>query len=221
MLVHNCTNIVGDEGIEGTHTINDHVKPDDATMANMAKDKGAATKWTDQATAVGAIDRARANWIKQPGNAQKLESWRIKQAQRVGKGTSFGPREDLLTIRVPVGGFGASLGRKWVKNGPQGAAVGNFVHIELKFAKGHTKPRTWVVYTAYSPGRRRDRRRRRQQGNAQGLATEALPPDVLATVLKAANTSHRDVRVLAALLEREEDERRRLLESLGYDPDAD
>jgi hypothetical protein len=38
-------------------------------------------------------------------------------------------------------------------------------------------------------------------------------------VLKAAITSYRDVRVLAALLEREEDERRRLLESLGYGPD--
>ncbi|MFJ2630015.1 hypothetical protein ACIO6T_43550 [Streptomyces sp. NPDC087532] len=50
---------------------------------------------------------------------------------------------------------------------------------------------------------------------------EALPPDVLAAVLKAAITSHRDIRVLAALLEHEEDERRRLLESLGYDPDAD
>ncbi|MFI8817702.1 MULTISPECIES: RNase A-like domain-containing protein [unclassified Streptomyces] len=149
VLVHNCTNIVGDEGIEGAHTINDHVKPDDDTMASMAKDKGAATKWTDQATAVGAIDQAMASWIKQPGNAQKLESWRIEQAQRVGKGTSFDPRQDLRTIRVPVQGFGASLGRKWVKNGPQGAVVGNFVHIELKFAKGHTKPRTWVVYTAY------------------------------------------------------------------------
>ena len=50
---------------------------------------------------------------------------------------------------------------------------------------------------------------------------EALPPDVLAAVLKAAITSHRDIRALAALLEREEDERRRLLEHLGYRPDAD
>ncbi|MFJ7496844.1 hypothetical protein ACIQZB_37985 [Streptomyces sp. NPDC097727] len=55
----------------------------------------------------------------------------------------------MLTIRVPVQGFGASLGRKWVKDGPQGVAVGNIVHIELKVAKGHTKPRTWVVHTAY------------------------------------------------------------------------
>ncbi|MFE6496292.1 hypothetical protein [Streptomyces sp. NPDC057748] len=39
---------------------------------------------------------------------------------------------------------------------------------------------------------------------------EALPPDVLAAVLKAAITSRRDMRVQAALLEREEDERRAL-----------
>ncbi|OKI40090.1 hypothetical protein A6A29_39975 [Streptomyces sp. TSRI0281] len=55
----------------------------------------------------------------------------------------------LLTIRVPVAKSGDSLGRKWVKDGPQGAAVGNVVHIQLKFTKGHAKPRTWVVYTAY------------------------------------------------------------------------
>ncbi|MFJ2136886.1 hypothetical protein ACIOMQ_39900 [Streptomyces sp. NPDC087845] len=50
---------------------------------------------------------------------------------------------------------------------------------------------------------------------------EALPPDVLTAVLKAAITSHREMRVLAALLEHEEDERRRLLKSLGCEPDAD
>ncbi|MCX4967110.1 hypothetical protein OHA98_20395 [Streptomyces sp. NBC_00654] len=54
-----------------------------------------------------------------------------------------------MTISVPVAGFGGSLGRKWVKDGPQGVAVGNVVHIRLKFTKGHAKPRTWVVYTAY------------------------------------------------------------------------
>ncbi|MEU5241636.1 hypothetical protein ACH4UR_35590 [Streptomyces lydicus] len=50
---------------------------------------------------------------------------------------------------------------------------------------------------------------------------EALPLDVLAAVLKAAITARRDTRVLAALLEREEAERRRLLVSVGFDPDAD
>ncbi|WP_097935177.1 MULTISPECIES: hypothetical protein [unclassified Streptomyces] len=57
-----------------------------------------------------------------------------------------------------------------------------------------------------------------------GISTtqaEALPPDVLADVLKAAIVSHRDMHVLAALLEREEEERRRLLQNLGFDPDAD
>ncbi|MFF2727050.1 RICIN domain-containing protein [Streptomyces sp. NPDC058008] len=149
VLVHNCTSIVGDEGIEGAHTIGEHVNPSDARMAEKAVEKGTSTKWTDQATATGAVDQAMTDWIKVPGNAKKLESWRIKQAQRVGKGISFDPRKDLLTIRVPVSGFGSSLGRKWVKDGPQGVAVGNVVHLELKFAKGHAKPRTWVVYTAY------------------------------------------------------------------------
>ncbi|WP_257132728.1 MULTISPECIES: hypothetical protein [unclassified Streptomyces] len=40
-------------------------------------------------------------------------------------------------------------------------------------------------------------------------------------MLKAAITSHRDMGILAALLEREEEERRRLLQNLGFDPDAD
>nr|WP_240679130.1 RICIN domain-containing protein [Streptomyces sp. SID4937] len=149
VLVHNCTNIVADEGVEGAHTITDHVRPSDQAMAAMADSKGVATKWVDHATAVKAIDQAMGDWIKLPGNAKKLESWRIKQAQRLGKGIAFDPRKDMLTIRVPVQGFGPSLGRKWVKDGPQGVAVGNLVHIELKFAKGHAKPKTWVVYTAY------------------------------------------------------------------------
>ncbi|MGW5304629.1 ricin-type beta-trefoil lectin domain protein [Streptomyces griseoluteus] len=149
VLVHNCTNIVGDEDIEGAHTLSQHVRPSDDRMADMAVKKGTATKWTDQATAVGAVDQAMTDWIKVPGNAKTLESWRIKQAQRVGKGIGFDPRKDLLTIRVPVDGYGPSLGKKWVKNGPQGVPAGNVVHIELKFVKGHAKPRTWVVYTSF------------------------------------------------------------------------
>ncbi|MFF2013947.1 hypothetical protein ACFVWY_33465 [Streptomyces sp. NPDC058195] len=39
---------------------------------------------------------------------------------------------------------------------------------------------------------------------------EALPPDVLAAIVKTAITSHRDMHVLAALLEREKDECRAL-----------
>ncbi|MGY4920464.1 hypothetical protein ACWD9K_35745 [Streptomyces sp. 900116325] len=61
---------------------------------------------------------------------------------------------------------------------------------------------------------------RRSFSGTSTTQAEALSPDVLAAVLKAAITSHRDMRVLAALLEREDDERRRLLENLGYDPDV-
>ncbi|MEU5417575.1 hypothetical protein AB0G91_36680 [Streptomyces clavifer] len=54
--------------------------------------------------------------------------------------------KDLLSVRVPVTGHGASLGTKWVKGGsPAGQAVGNTVVIQLNFAKGHMKPKTWVV----------------------------------------------------------------------------
>lgn len=45
-------------------------------------------------------------------------------------------------------GSGSAAARAFGKNGPQGVAVGNIVHIQLKFAKGHAKPRTWVVHTA-------------------------------------------------------------------------
>lgn len=62
---------------------------------------------------------------------------------------------------------------------------------------------------------------RRSFSGTSTTQAEALPPDVLAAVLKSAIVSHRDMRVLAALLEREDDERRRLLQSFGYDPDAD
>ncbi|MFE2599024.1 hypothetical protein ACFXCZ_21410 [Streptomyces sp. NPDC059396] len=43
----------------------------------------------------------------------------------------------------------ADIGQGEVDFGPQGVAVGNFVHIELKFAKEQARPRTWVVCTAY------------------------------------------------------------------------
>jgi hypothetical protein len=62
---------------------------------------------------------------------------------------------------------------------------------------------------------------RRSFSGTSTTQAEAQPPDVLAAVLKTAITSHRDMRVLAALLEHEEEERRRLLVSLGYDPDAE
>ncbi|MBT2530509.1 hypothetical protein J7E91_35500 [Streptomyces sp. ISL-99] len=46
---------------------------------------------------------------------------------------------------------------------------------------------------------------------------EALPPDVLAAVLRGAIEAHRDMDVLDELLEREEEQRRTLLHRLGFD----
>ncbi|MEV1049029.1 hypothetical protein [Streptomyces sp. NPDC049916] len=62
---------------------------------------------------------------------------------------------------------------------------------------------------------------RRSFSGTSTTQAEALPPDVLADVLKTAIAAHRDTRVLAAVLEREEEERRRLLQRLGHVPDAD
>ncbi|MFE3560196.1 hypothetical protein ACFXKW_35870 [Streptomyces sp. NPDC059193] len=55
-----------------------------------------------------------------------------------------------------------------------------------------------------------------------GISTtqaEALPPDILAAVVRDAITSHHDPDILAGLLEREERERRGLLGSLGFQAD--
>ncbi|MEU1312462.1 hypothetical protein ABZ419_26725 [Streptomyces cinnamoneus] len=46
---------------------------------------------------------------------------------------------------------------------------------------------------------------------------EALPPDVLAAVLREAIEARRDDTVLARLLQREEQQRRGLLQRLGFD----
>lgn len=150
VLVHNCTNILADEGLEGAHTLEDHVDLSPQKLADKLAKDGVATQWASKDIAVAAVDQAMADWIKLPGNGDKLEAWRLRQAQRAYKGIGFDPRKDLLPIRLQVTGHGASLGTKWVKGGSSaGEAVGNTVVIQLKFAKGHMKPKTWVVYTAY------------------------------------------------------------------------
>ncbi|WP_331736503.1 hypothetical protein [Streptomyces sp. NBC_00045] len=48
---------------------------------------------------------------------------------------------------------------------------------------------------------------------------EALPPNILASIVREAITSHHDPHILASLLEREEHERRDLLGGLGLQVD--
>ena len=60
LLVHNCTNIVADEGIGGAHTLGQHVRKNDAEMMQKARDTkgGVATRWTDQG------ERPLAPWTR-------------------------------------------------------------------------------------------------------------------------------------------------------------
>ncbi|MFB8246763.1 ricin-type beta-trefoil lectin domain protein [Streptomyces sp. NPDC055952] len=151
VLVHNCTNIIADEGLEEAHTLRDHVRPNDRAMAEKAEKSknGIATRWTSEAIAAEAVDKAMTAWVKQAGKADELESWKIQQAQRIGKKIGFVPDRDLKTIRWTIRDMGDSLGQKWVRNGPQGVAAGTTVILKLKYVGKQHKPSKYVVYTAY------------------------------------------------------------------------
>ncbi|MET8097910.1 RICIN domain-containing protein [Streptomyces sp. NPDC005236] len=143
VLVHNCLNLVQDEGIEGAHTLEHHVRPGDTDMANAAKAKGRASRWNDEATAVRSVQAAFDAWIKKPKNVQRLDSWLTEQSRN----PAFDPRHDLLGFEWQLRNEG-SLGRVWVKDGVQGERTGNRVVVQLKYAGKH-KPSRYVVYTSY------------------------------------------------------------------------
>jgi hypothetical protein len=151
VLAHNCTNIVADEGLEEAHTLREHVRPNDNAMAQKAEKSksGIATRWTSEAIAAEAVDKAMTEWIKQAGKAKELDDWKIQQAQRIGKKIGFVPDRDLKTIKWTIRDMGPSLGKKWVRNGPQGVAAGTTVVIKLKYVGKQHKPSKYVVYTAY------------------------------------------------------------------------
>lgn len=142
VLVHNCLNIVGDEGVSGAHTLRDHVIPDAA--AQLRADKyGIATKWRDQETAARAIDKAFQQWVTRGSNAKTLANWMTKQAQRGG---AFDPTIDLKEIRWQVRDEG-QLGTVFRRDGSGGVPTGNTVVIQLKYVKTHAQK--FVVYTSY------------------------------------------------------------------------
>ncbi|MCX4571892.1 hypothetical protein OHB41_01500 [Streptomyces sp. NBC_01571] len=143
VLVHNCLNLVGDEGVEGAHSLRDHVNPPDGDMAAEAVTKGRATKWNDQDTAVRSVQAAFENWIKKKSNVKRLEKWLSDQFHN----KFFDPGYDLFEIKWELRDQG-SLGRVWIKDGPQGVATGNTVVIQLKYEPKH-KPSRYVVYTSF------------------------------------------------------------------------
>jgi len=153
VLVHNCTDIVADEGVEGAHTLGDHVRATDSEMAAKARKAqgGVATRWASQEIAAEAVDKAMKQWIAQPGNAGVLESWMNKQAQRIGKKIPFLPTRDLKTIRWEVRDMEGPLGKKWVKKGDEVEVHDvetNWVSIQLKYV-GKPHKGKYVVYTSY------------------------------------------------------------------------
>ncbi len=146
VLVHNCLDLVNDEGVGGAHTIGDHVNIDDQKLQAKAEKDGTATRWNSQDTAVTAVNKAFQGWMSKPANVKRLQDWLIAQSKRGG---AFNPQDDLLPISWQVRDQGASLGTSFVRGGNEvGTATGNTVLVFLKYVgKGH--PEKYVVYTAY------------------------------------------------------------------------
>ncbi|MET8979708.1 RICIN domain-containing protein [Streptomyces sp. NPDC004539] len=156
VLVHNCTDIVADEGIEEAHTLKDHVRASDNDMANKARTArgGVATRWASEEIAAEAVDKAMKQWIAQRGNADVLQNWINKQSQRIGKNISFISTRDLKTIRWEVRDMPGPLGKKWVVRGDDVEVRDvetNIVVIQLKYV-GKSHKGKYVVYTSYLEG---------------------------------------------------------------------
>ncbi|MFF5962946.1 ricin-type beta-trefoil lectin domain protein [Streptomyces collinus] len=152
VLVHNCTNIVADEGIGGAHTLGQHVNKNDLEMMQKAEKTrgGVATRWTDQATAARAVDQAIQEWIKQPGNAKKLDDWLQREAKKQSRpGYVFVADRDALPIQWTLRNEG-SLGTVFKVGGPAaGEPAGNTVRILLKYVGKSHKPSKYVVFTSF------------------------------------------------------------------------
>nr|WP_234439906.1 RICIN domain-containing protein [Streptomyces bicolor] len=152
ILVHNCEKLASDEGIAGAHTIEQHVS--DAARAgawDRAQNIGTVGIWKDQATAERAVAEALQEWQKRPGNAQKLQNWKDKEARKQGKqGYIFVPKDDLLPIPWSFQN-GKSLGTVFKRGGPRtGEAAGDEILIQLRYVAGKThKPTRFVVYTSH------------------------------------------------------------------------
>ncbi|MBT2466504.1 virulence factor [Streptomyces sp. ISL-66] len=155
VLVHNCLDIVGDEGISGAHTLSDHVALDRVKILEKLEKDSRATEWTDRATAASSVRQAFDEWSAVPGNKDKLLAWLKKQQ---GK-PNFDPRDDLFPITWKLRDQG-SLGKSWKKGPPDAdgnptlvsTPVGNGVFIQIKQVKKKVDGKHqdgYVVYTSY------------------------------------------------------------------------
>ncbi|MGW7333840.1 polymorphic toxin-type HINT domain-containing protein, partial [Streptomyces sp. NPDC054840] len=155
VLVHNCADIVGDEGISGAHTLSDHVGLDRATILKKLEKSPVATEWLDEATAASSVRQAFDEWSAIPGNKDKLLAWLKKQQGKSG----FDPGTDLFPIDRQLRDKG-SLGRVWRHGEPDAQGnptlistpVGNTVIIRIKQVKKKVDGKHqdgFVVYTSY------------------------------------------------------------------------
>ncbi|WP_406111100.1 polymorphic toxin-type HINT domain-containing protein [Kitasatospora purpeofusca] len=145
VLVHNCLDIVADEGKNGGHTVSDHVGLSAAAIEAKIEKDGIASVWTDQATAVTSVEAAFTAWMaRSPKNRTTFANWIKRQSQK----TSFDPGIDLFPITWQLRNE-ESLGTAYTRVGEEIASVplGNTVMIKLRFSRNH--PKKFVVYTSY------------------------------------------------------------------------
>ncbi|WP_251051394.1 polymorphic toxin-type HINT domain-containing protein [Streptomyces sp. ISL-86] len=158
VLVHNCLDIVNDEGVSGAHTLRDHVGLDRAKILEKLEKGPYATEWTDEATAVSSVRQAFEEWSAVPGNKDVLQAW-LDKKRKANK--NFDPRFDLYPIKWTLRDKG-SLGKRWTKGPPDSngnptlvsTPVGNEVFIQIKMVPnqkgpGGKHPGGYVVYTSY------------------------------------------------------------------------
>lgn len=158
VLVHNCLDIVSDEGVSGAHTMRDHVGLNRAKILEKLERSPAATEWTDEATAASSVRQAFEEWSAAPGNEGALKAW-LDKKRKANK--SFDPRFDLYPIKWTLRDKG-SLGTRWTKGQPDrdgnptlvATPAGNEVFIQIRMVPnqkgpGGKHPGGYVVYTSY------------------------------------------------------------------------
>ncbi|MGW4647609.1 polymorphic toxin-type HINT domain-containing protein [Kitasatospora sp. NPDC004289] len=152
LLVHNCQDIVADEGIEQAHTLDQHVNISGARLEAKVEKDGLASVWRDQATAAQAVEKAINGWLASGNNTQVLAAWLEKNRPR---NSGFIHSRDTKTFTWEVRDMGSDpFGKVYRKNpstDPNAPALvstdtGTKVVVTLRFARGHDPK--YVVYTA-------------------------------------------------------------------------
>ncbi|MFJ8045535.1 polymorphic toxin-type HINT domain-containing protein [Kitasatospora sp. NPDC096147] len=148
LLVHNCQDIVADEGFDQAHTLDQHVNISGLKLETKVEKDGVVGVWASQDMAARAVAEAFTQWESVPANRAYLARF----AQRK---TSETIRTIQWELRDPQ--F-ASLGKVYTKNPLYGTTpgepflkerqAGNVVSITIKYAKNH-RPSKFVIYTSY------------------------------------------------------------------------